>query len=141
MKEDHQHVDELVIYADNGPESNSHRTWFVFRLVSFAQRTGLKIHLVYYPPYHSKYNPIECSWVFLENHWSGALLNTVTAVLGWTKSMTWRCVNPIASLLEGVYEKGLTLKKSDLAKIQSYILRNPELKKWDVTITPEPGGS
>jgi len=55
--------------------------------------------------------------------------------------MTWRCVNPIASLLEGVYEKGLTLKKSDLAKIQSYILRNPELKKWDVTITPEPGGS
>ena len=137
VKESYRHIDELVIYADNGPENNSHRTQFLFRIVKFAQETGLKIHLVYYPPYHSKYNPIERSWAFLEDHWGGTLLNTVTAVLEWTKSMTWRCVNPMVSLLDKVYEKGVKLSKSGLAKIQPYILRNPELKKWDVTIVPD----
>ena len=141
VKGDYRHIDELVIYGDNGPENNSHRTWFLFRIVSFARKTGLKVRLVYYPPYHSKYNPIERRWAFLENHWGGALLNSVAAVLEWTKSMTWKCVNPIVSLLEGVYEKGLSLRESGLAKIQPYILRNPELKKWDVTITPKPVSS
>lgn len=137
VKEDYQHIDELVIYADNGSENNSRRTWFLLRLVGFARKAGLKIHLVYYPPYHSKYNPIERSWAFLEKHWGGALLNTVTTVLEWTKSMRWRCVKPIVSLLDRVYEKGLSLRKSGMAKIQPYILRNLELKKWDVTIVPK----
>ena len=53
-KGDHRQVTELVINSDNGPESNSHRTQFMSRMVSFAQTTGLRIRLVYYPPYHSK---------------------------------------------------------------------------------------
>ncbi|UYM16103.1 hypothetical protein [Endozoicomonas euniceicola] len=32
----------LIIYADNGPESNSHRTQFLFRMVEFAKKAGLK---------------------------------------------------------------------------------------------------
>jgi transposase len=31
--------------------------------------------LVYYPPYHSKYNPIERCWSALERKWNGVLLN------------------------------------------------------------------
>ncbi len=36
-----------------------------YRMVMFADATGLEVKLVYYPPYHSKYNPIEtagASW-------------------------------------------------------------------------------
>ncbi len=29
------------------------------RMAEFADRSGLRLHLVYYPPYHSKYNPVE----------------------------------------------------------------------------------
>ncbi len=32
---------------------------YLQRLVEFADKTGLTIRLVYYPPYHSKYNAIE----------------------------------------------------------------------------------
>ena len=32
-------------------------------LVEFADEFGLTIQLAYYPPYHSKYNPIERVWV------------------------------------------------------------------------------
>jgi hypothetical protein len=55
-------VQRLVIRLDNGPVNASDRKLFLKRLVAFAQRTSLVIHLVYYPPYHSKYNPIERVW-------------------------------------------------------------------------------
>jgi len=52
-------VRKLQIELDNEPEISSSRTQFMKRLVEFADRTGLEIELVYLPPYHSKYNPIE----------------------------------------------------------------------------------
>jgi Rhodopirellula transposase DDE domain len=51
------------------------------RLVEFAQRSHLTIRLVYYPPYHSKYNPIERGFGILEQHWNGALLDSLEAVM------------------------------------------------------------
>jgi len=55
----HGHIRELVINLDNGPELASGRTQFIKRLVAFSDQYDLRIRLVYYPPYHSKYNPIE----------------------------------------------------------------------------------
>jgi len=79
-----------VLNLDNGPESHSHRTQFMFRLVQFVQRTGVAVRLAYYPPYHSKYNPIERCWGILEMHWNGALLDSREAVCRFTASMTWK---------------------------------------------------
>ena len=62
------HVKELVINADNGPESNGKRSQFLARLVAFADQSSLRIHPVYYPPYHSKHNAIEHCWGVLERH-------------------------------------------------------------------------
>ncbi|HIE01648.1 MAG TPA: hypothetical protein EYP59_15380 [Thiotrichaceae bacterium] len=31
--------------------------------------------LAYYPPYHSKYNPVERVWGVLENYWKGDILD------------------------------------------------------------------
>ena len=52
-------IDELVINIDNGPSVESYRTQFIKRMIEFSDANNLRIHLVYYPPYHSKYNPIE----------------------------------------------------------------------------------
>jgi Rhodopirellula transposase DDE domain len=62
------HITTLVINLDNGPENHSRRTQFMQRLVEFVQQYGISIRLAYYPPYHSKYNPIERCWGILENH-------------------------------------------------------------------------
>ena len=88
------HIRQLVINLDNGPESSSHRTQFMKRLVEFADRNNLEIVLVYYPPYHSKYNSVERCWGILEAHWNGTLLNNVTTVLEWARSMTWKGTHP-----------------------------------------------
>ena len=137
VKKDYPEIEEIAIFADNGPESNSHRTQYLSRLVKFSQNSGLKLHGVYYPPYHSKYNPIERSWSSLENHWSGTLLNTVDTVLKWTQTMTWKAINPIVNLLDKFYPKGVKLEKSEMADIEPYIIRSPELPKWDITIVPD----
>ena len=68
-------IKRLVIYLDNGPKNSGRRTQFLKRMVEFADWSGLEIRLVYYPPYHSKYNPIERCWSALEKKWNGVLLN------------------------------------------------------------------
>ena len=44
------------------------------RMVQIADQLQLTIQLAYYPPYHSKYNPVERFWGHLEQHWNGDLL-------------------------------------------------------------------
>jgi len=55
-------ITRLVLNLDTGPECSSRRTRFLQRAVQFADETGLELQLVYYPPYHSKYNAIERYW-------------------------------------------------------------------------------
>ncbi len=74
-------IKRLAINLDNGPHVQSHRTWFIKRLTEFSEQTGLELRLIYYPPYHSKYNPVERLWGILENHWNGALLAAIPSVL------------------------------------------------------------
>ncbi len=49
-------IRRLVIYLDNGPKNSGVTRKFLRRIVEFADWSGLEIRLVYYPPYHSKYN-------------------------------------------------------------------------------------
>ena len=64
-------VKSLLLNLDNGPENHSRRTQFIARLVQFVDEYQVNIRLAYYPPYHSKYNPVERCWGVLENHWNG----------------------------------------------------------------------
>jgi transposase len=57
-----------VIDLDGGSATRSDRTQFIKRMVELSQTIHLKIRLIYYPPYHSKYNPIERCWAALENY-------------------------------------------------------------------------
>jgi transposase len=134
-------ITTLVINLDNGPENHSRRTQFLYRMVQFAQTYGLTIRLAYYPPYHSKYNPIERCWGILENHWNGALLDTVDAVLQFAESMTWKGLHPMVDLVTTTYETGVKRTKEAMATLESQVARLPQLEKWFVDIVPleQPG--
>lgn len=132
-------VNRLVIDLDNGPEIASSRTQFMKRLVEFSDRHQLTLELAYYPPYHSKYNRIERCWGILENHWNGALLDSIDAALAWAKTMTWGGVAPIVQLLDRVYETGVRLTKSAFRPIAERLERSETLPKWSLVIHPKPG--
>ncbi len=131
-------VKTLVINLDNGPENHSRRTQFLKRIVAFARKSGLLIHLAYYPPYHSKYNPIERCWGILELHWNGSLLDSIAAVLGFARSMTWKGKHPEVFLVEAPYTKGVKLSPSEMKALESQINRLPSLEKWFVEIPATP---
>jgi hypothetical protein len=136
-KERYGHIRQLVINLDNGPEIASCRTQFLQRLVEFADRNNLEIVLVYYPPYHSKYNPIERCWGILEQHWNGTLLDSVATVLGWARSMTWKAIHPVVQLLERAYEKGIRIAKKAFRAIEERLERHATLPKYWVRIQPQ----
>ncbi|MHC5936405.1 ISAzo13-like element transposase-related protein [Nostoc sp.] len=91
--------------VDNGPESSGVRTQFLNRMVEFVDQIQRPIQLLYYPPYHSKYNPIERCWGILEQHWNGGKLVDVEAMLSWASSMTWKGLPPILTLSKTIYQK------------------------------------
>jgi len=122
-------VESLVINADNGSESNGQRTQWLKRLVEFSDATGIGIELAYYPPYHSKYNPIERLWGVLENHWRGELLTSVEKVLGLARTMTYGGLVPITvKLVKRVYQKKIRLTKKQMRPIERR-LRKPTCGK------------
>jgi hypothetical protein len=135
-QERYAHITQLVINLDNGPELQSRRTQFMARMVAFAEQTGLEIVLVYYPPYHSKYNPIERCWGILEMHWNGALLDSIDTACEWARTMTWKCVEPAILLLDQVYENGVCLTKKAFDVIEKSLQRNEHLPKYHVVIQP-----
>jgi Rhodopirellula transposase DDE domain len=131
-----QETQKIQIKVDNGPERSGVRTQFLNRMVAFASRIGKPIHLIYYPPYHSKYNPIERCWGILEQHWNGAKLRTVETMLSWAKSMTWKGLYPIVLLNQKVYEKKISLTKIEMRSVEKRLDRHPLLPKWDILIRP-----
>jgi len=129
-------VQTLLLYQDNGPENHSRRTQFMYRMTQFADETDLTIRLAYYPPYHSKYNPIERVWSALEQHWNGSLLDSVEAVLGFAQTMTWQKMEPTVKLVTGMYETGKKLSLKAMALLEERFEREKGLEKWFVQIRP-----
>jgi hypothetical protein len=129
------HVTTLQLNLDNGPENHSRRSQFMARLLTFVQQQGVRVRLAYYPPYHSKYNPIERCWGILENHWNGALLDSLDAVCGFTRTMTWKGVHPVVELVTTPYAAGVKLTKDAMAAVEAQLTRLPHLEKWFVDIS------
>jgi hypothetical protein len=141
VKADLGHVKRLVIYLDNGPKNSGRRTQFLKRMVEFADWSGLEIRLVYYPPYHSKYNRIERCWSALERKWNGMLLNSLEVVLRCALRMTWKGSHPTVKQLDGVYPDGVRLTAKEMRPIEARLQRSASLPKYDIVIKPKPNES
>jgi Rhodopirellula transposase DDE domain len=130
------HVKRLVIYLDNGPKNSGRRTQFLKRMVQFADWSGLEVRLVYYPPYHSKYNRIERCWSALEKKWNGVLLNSLEVVLQCALRMTWKGSHPSVRHFEGVYPDGVRVAAKDMKPYEARLERSATLPKYDIVIKP-----
>lgn len=128
---------KLSILLDNGPDNSGVRTIFLKGLIDVSKKYNIEIELIYYPPYHSKYNPVERLWARLENIWNGFLLETVDICLNFMKNLTWKGIQSVTKLKEIKYEKGLTIAKKEMKMLEErHIIRTKHIKKWSVFITP-----
>ena len=136
IKDEFPQVTTLLLNQDNGPENHSRRTQFMHRLARWVDEEKLTIQLAYYPPYHSKYNPIERVWGVLEQHWNGSLLDSLQAVLGFARTMKWKQRKPVVHLVKKVYKTGMKLTQKAMNLLEERLDRLDGLGKWFVTIRP-----
>jgi hypothetical protein len=129
-------VKTLVINQDNGPDCNSHRTQFMKRATEFSDEWGITMKNAYYPPYHSKYNPVERVWGILENYWAGDILDTVETVKKFAQNMTYNGIHPVVKVVRETYNKGVKLTKKAMNELEKRFERKPGLEKWFVRIVP-----
>jgi len=129
-------IRRLVIYLDNGPKNSGVTRKFLRRMIDFADWSGLEIRLVYYPPYHSKYNPIERCWSSLQRKWNGVLLTCWEVVQACALRMTWNGTHPEVHHIEKDYETEDVVTKTEMQLINQRIDRSDALPKYDITIRP-----
>ena len=130
-------IRQLVIYLDNGPQNSGRRRQFLKRMVQFADWSGLVVRLVYYPPYHSKYNPIERCWSSLEKKWNGMLLNCWEVIRACALRMLWRGKHPQVEQLTGSYPKKVSVSDEEMQEYNARLERSATLPKYDITIRPK----
>jgi hypothetical protein len=126
----------LFINMDNGPECSGRRSQFLKRMVEFVDTTGLEVRLVYYPPYHSKYNAIERYWAGLEKSWNGYLLDSVACVLNRACNFVWKGLCATVKLIDAVYEKGVKVYGKEKVEVEQRLMRLDRLPTYDITISP-----
>lgn len=121
---------------DNGPESSGRRTHFLLRLTEFADMTVLCVRIIYYPPYHSKYNNIERYWAWLEKSWNGYSLDTVDTVVRRAGNFVWKGLHTVTRLLDVAYEKSVRVCGNEKSELEQRLQRSTALHWWDIIIHP-----
>ena len=133
-------VKTWLLNLDNGPENHSRRTQFMRRITDLVDAFRITVDLAYYPPYHSKYNPIERVWGVLEQHWNGSLLDSCETVLQFAQTMRYKGQQPMIQFLQKIYPTGIRLTQRAMAQLEKRLDRLQALPKWFVRIIPASSG-
>src|SRR5256885_11915739 len=128
----------LVVALDTGRENGGQGSVWLCCLLLRRKKYNWVFVLLYSPPYHSKYNPIERLWGILENYWRGELLDSEAAVLGYAGNMTYNGVQPRIHRNHKVYKKGVKRTKAQKKSLEKWLKRKPGLEKWAIEIAPPP---
>jgi hypothetical protein len=126
----------ILILCDGSGNNSSRGYLFKYYLQHIANETKLEIRVAHYPPYCSKYNPIEhrlfphvtraCQGVIFNNY------EQVHKYIETTNTKTGLSVN--AEIIRKGYEKGQKLTTNEIDSINIY--HDDFLGKWNYRILP-----
>jgi Rhodopirellula transposase DDE domain len=129
-------ADSLLVLCDGGG-SNSARTYlFKHDLEQLAQDLGIEIRVAHYPPYTSKYNPIEHRlFPHLTRACQGVIFTSVELVRDLMATTTTKTGLTVAvNVLDNVYATGR--KVPTHFKEQMRVVFDEDLPQWNYTIPP-----
>ena len=127
---------QLTITADCGGSNGARvRLWKV-ELQKFADRTGLGIKVLHYPPGTSKWNRIEHRmFCHITQNWRGRPLADRATVVELIAATTTKTGLKIKSALDTkTYEKGIKVSKAEMDRID--IRGDTFHPEWNYTIMP-----
>lgn len=135
---DYPEAKKLLVLCDGGGSNGATRYVFKEELQKLANRLGIEIRVAHYPPYCSKYNPIEHRlFPHVTRACRGVILHTPETVQYYmAKTETTTGLKVTVRILERVYATGRRctagFKKAMKIVFDSY------LPKWNDRAVPEP---
>jgi Rhodopirellula transposase DDE domain len=135
---DYPEARELLILCDGGGSNSATRYVFKEELQKLANRLGIEIRVAHYPPYCSKYNPIEHRlFPHVTRACRGVVFQTLETVRYYmAKAETTTGLTVKVSILEKVYATGR--KCAAGFKKSMKIVFDNVLPKWNYRAVPEP---
>lgn len=127
---------EILAFCDSGGANSYRHNLFKMALQNLTNKIGLPIRICHYPPYASKWNPIEHR-VF--PHVTRAMCGVKLATINDAKKLiakteTKTGLKVLVNTTKKVYKTGITVAKEAIAKIN--IKTHGELAKLNYTIAP-----
>ena len=126
----------ILLLCDGGG-SNSSRTYlFKAELEKVVQEIGIEIRVAHYPPYTSKYNPIEHRlFPHLTRACQGIVFSSVELVKElMSKATTKTGLEVEVTILDKVYETGR--KASEAFKKHMRVIFDEMLPRWNYRVPP-----
>jgi hypothetical protein len=135
------HATSLLLFCDGGGSNAANRYIFKYGLEKLADQIGREIRVCHYPPYESKYNPIEHRFFsHVTRACDGVIFNTVeTALEKMAEASTTTGLTTTVHLLEGEYQTGEKAPKN--YKKTMRIVFDDELPAWNYRAVPSKEGS
>lgn len=126
----------LLLLCDGGGSNAANRYVFKYHLERLADRLGLEIRVSHYPPYCSKYNPVEHRFFpHITRACQGLLLTSLAvAVAAMSRASTKKGLKTTVHVLAGDYplKEGYPKEYRDTMKIRF----DEELPAWNYRAIP-----
>ena len=129
---------KLLVLCDGGGSNSATRYVFKEELQILANRLGIEIRMAHYPPYCSKYNPIEHRlFPYVTRACRGVIFQTLEIVQHYiAKTETTKGLKVTVSILDKVYETGRKCA-ADFKKNMKIVF-DKVLSKWNYRAVPQP---
>jgi Rhodopirellula transposase DDE domain len=134
---DYPRAKKLLLLCDGGGSNSARMYLFKEDLQKLADRLGIEIRVAHYPPYCSKYNPIEHRlFPHLTRACRGVIFHTLETVRYYmAKAATTTGLTVEVRILEKVYQTGR--KYAAGFKQNMKIVFDKVLPKWNYRAVPE----
>ena len=134
---DYPTATSILLLCDAGGSNSARHYIFKEDLQLLANDLGIEIRIAHYPPYTSKYNPIEHRlFAQISRTCRGAILDSLESfrdLIAQTSTKTGLSV--VSTIIDAVYETGR--KASDTFKAQMPIRFDDYLPQWNYVAQPQ----
>ncbi len=127
----------ILLLCDGGGSNSSRSYLFKEAILAHPQDLGIEIRIAHYPPYTSKYNPIEhrlfphltraCSGVIFDSH------ETVNSLM--SKATTRSGLKVFSNIIDRLYQTGKKVAQ-DFKETMNVIF-DEHLPQWNYVVKPE----
>lgn len=138
MRQHYPEANTIVVLCDGGGSNSSSHKIVKQDLMSLANRLGMNILVMHYPPYCSKFNPIEHRlFSQITRSWKGApLMSVEDAAKRAAETTTSKGLKVFVDIVDKTYEIKRTVDSNHERNLHWNVVFDPNIPQWNYLIKP-----